>query len=421
MNLPGLPPPRPIPMKDRSTLVFVERAQLDVADGAFVAMNADGTRTQIPIGGLAGVMLEPGARISHAAVALAARTGTLITWVGEAGVRLYSAGQPGGARADRLLWQARLALDDAARLRVVRKMYALRFGEEAPLRRSIDQLRGIEGVRVRKSYELLAQMHGVAWKRRSYDPEDWEAGDIPNRCLSAATACLHGLAEAAVLAAGYAPAIGFLHSGKPLSFVYDIADLWKLDTVVPEAFRIAGLAARGKLEMSPDRAVRLACRDVFRKSGLLAKIIPRIEEVLEAGELPRPNRRPRRLARPSPTMPRVMLGIADDCRRGGQRAAPPARASGRLAGRGACGGLCGRLLGPHPRDDLVTGDRWHRARRRGDDLERPDRSRLRLRNHWSQPAYAGRFRRAEAGLVLPRQDPGSPVAFQVERMAIRFR
>jgi len=289
MSLPGLPPLRPIPMKDRSTLVFVERAQLDVADGAFVAVNADGTRTQIPIGGLAGVMLEPGARISHAAIALAARTGTLITWVGEAGVRLYSAGQPGGARADRLLWQARLALDDAARLRVVRKMYALRFGEEAPQRRSIDQLRGIEGVRVRKTYELLAKAHGVNWSRRAYDPKDWEAGDMPNRCLSAATACLHGLTEAAILAAGYAPAIGFLHSGKPLSFVYDIADLWKFDTVVPEAFRVAGLAERGKLDMSPDRAVRLACRDVFRKTGLLAKIIPRIEEVLEAGELPRPD------------------------------------------------------------------------------------------------------------------------------------
>ncbi|WP_323042533.1 type I-E CRISPR-associated endonuclease Cas1e [Gemmobacter sp.] len=288
MSLPGLPPPRPIPLKDRSSLVFVERAQLDVADGAFVAVNADGTRTQIPIGGLAGVMLEPGARISHAAIALAARTGTLITWVGEAGVRLYSAGQPGGARADRLLWQASLALDDAARLRVVRKMYALRFGEEAPQRRSIDQLRGIEGVRVRKSYELLAQAHGVRWTRRSYDPKDWEAGDVANRCLSAATACLHGLTEAAVLAAGYAPAIGFLHTGKPLSFVYDIADLWKLDTVVPEAFRIAGQHARGKLDMAPDRAVRLACRDVFRKSGLLARIIPRIEDVLEAGELPRP-------------------------------------------------------------------------------------------------------------------------------------
>ncbi|WP_163850537.1 type I-E CRISPR-associated endonuclease Cas1e [Pseudooceanicola aestuarii] len=287
-DMPGLPPPRPIPLKDRAQLVFVERAQLDVRDGAFCAVNADGTVTQIPVGGLAGLMLEPGARISHAAVALAARTGTLIAWVGEGGVRLYSAGQPGGARSDKLLWQAKLALDDKPRLRIVRRMFEIRFGEAAPERRSIDQLRGIEGVRVRETYSLLARKYGVAWKRRKYDPNDWDASDTPNRCLSAATACLHGLTEAAVLAAGYAPAIGFLHTGKPLSFVYDIADLWKLDTVVPEAFRVAAQAAKGKLDMSPERAVRLACRDTFRRSGLLSKIIPRIEEVLSAGELPMP-------------------------------------------------------------------------------------------------------------------------------------
>lgn len=285
----GLPVPRPIPLKDRGSLVFVERAQLDVLDGAFVAVNADGTRTHIPIGGLAGLMLEPGARISHAAISLAARTGTLVTWVGEAGVRLYSACQPGGARSDKLLWQASLALDPAARLRIVRAMYAERFGEPAPERRSVDQLRGIEGVRVREIYALLARQFGVDWRRRSYDPKDWEAGDIPNRCLSSATACLHGLTEAAVLAAGYAPAIGFLHTGKPLSFVYDIADLFKLDTVVPEAFRIAGQHARGKLDMAPDRAVRLACRDAFRRSGLLGRIVPTIEQILSAGDLPRPD------------------------------------------------------------------------------------------------------------------------------------
>lgn len=288
MQAPGLPPPKPIPLKERAAIVFVERARIDVLDGAFVAVDANGNRTHLPIGGLACLMLEPGARISHAAVALAGRAGTLITWVGEGGVRLYSAGQPGGARADKLLWQARLALDDAARLRVVRKMYALRFDEDAPLRRSIDQLRGIEGVRVRETYAMLARRHGVDWRRRAYDPGNWNAADVPNRCLSAATSCLHGLTEAAVLAAGYAPAIGFLHTGKPLSFVYDIADLFKLDTVVPEAFRIAGQAAKGRLDMVPERAVRLACRDAFRRTGLLSKIIPRIEEVLEAGELPKP-------------------------------------------------------------------------------------------------------------------------------------
>ncbi len=288
MPLQGLPPPKPIPLKERAALVFVERAQIDVLDGAFVAIDAEGVRTHVPIGGIACLMLEPGARISHKAIALAAQAGTLVTWVGEAGVRLYSAGQPGGARSDRLLWQAQLALDPAARLRVVRKMYALRFGEDAPMKRSIDQLRGIEGQRVRHTYQLLAQRYGVNWTKRNYDPGNWNSADVPNRCLSAATACLHGLSEAAVLAAGYAPAIGFLHTGKPRSFVYDIADLWKLQTVVPEAFRVASRAQKGLLDISLERAVRLACRDSFRKTGLLSHIIPGIENVLSAGNLPVP-------------------------------------------------------------------------------------------------------------------------------------
>lgn len=212
---PGLPPPRPIPIKDRSSILFLERGQLDVIDGAFVVVDSGGVRTVVPVGGIACLMLEPGTRVSHAAVSLAARAGTLLIWVGEAGVRLYAAGQPGGARSDRLLYQARLALDDDARLRVVRRMYEVRFGEEAPGRRSVDQLRGIEGARVRELYKLLAQRHGVRWDSRRYDAQNWSGADLANRCLSAATAALYGLSEAAVLAAGYAPAIGFLHTGKP--------------------------------------------------------------------------------------------------------------------------------------------------------------------------------------------------------------
>jgi len=290
--LPGLPPPRPLPLKDRSSIIFIEKGNVDVLDGAFVVVDKNGIRTHIPIGGLACLMLEPGARISHAAVALASRAGTLIIWVGEAGVRLYAAGQPGGARSDRLLYQARLALDDDARLKVVRKMYAMRFGDAPPERRSVDQLRGIEGVRVRKLYEMIAQRHGVEWKRRDYDARDFGTGDLPNRCLSAATSCLYGLVEAAVLAAGYAPAIGFLHTGKPLSFVYDVADVFKFETVVPEAFRIAGQAASGEVKESPEGTVRRACRDVFRKTALLGRLIPSIEEMLAAGEIVPPEAPP---------------------------------------------------------------------------------------------------------------------------------
>jgi len=273
-------PLKPIPIKDRNSMIFVGMGQIDVKDGAFVVIDKNGERMHIPVGSVVCIMLEPGTRVSHAAVKLAATTGTLLIWVGEAGVRLYSVGQPGGARSDHLLYQAKLALDENLRLKVVRKMFELRFGEPAPERRSVEQLRGIEGARVRKTYQLLAKQHNVDWKGRRYDPKDWENGDVVNRCISAATSCLYGVTEAAILAAGYAPAIGFIHTGKPLSFVYDIADIWKFETVVPLAFKIAA-----KKPYAPDKEVRLACRELFRSDKVLKKLIPLIEEVLAAGEI----------------------------------------------------------------------------------------------------------------------------------------
>lgn len=277
-------PIKPIPIKNRVSMIFIAKGRIDVKDGAFVVIDdVNGERKHIPVGSIACIMLEPGTRVSHAAVKLAATAGTLIIWVGESGVRLYSAGQPGGARSDKLLYQAKLALDGDLRLKVVRKMFELRFGEPAPERRSVDQLRGIEGARVRKTYELLAKQYGVQWSGRNYDPNNWDASDLVNKCLSAATSCLYGVTEAAVLAAGYAPAIGFIHSGKPLSFVYDIADIVKFETVVPAAFRIAK-----KSPKNPDREVRIACRDSFRETRLLKRVIPLIEDVLSAGGIEPP-------------------------------------------------------------------------------------------------------------------------------------
>ncbi|KDM91664.1 type I-E CRISPR-associated endonuclease Cas1e [Photobacterium galatheae] len=277
-------PLKPIPIKDRNSMIFVGMGRIDVRDGAFVVIDdVNGERMHIPVGSIVCIMLEPGTRISHAAVKLAATTGTLLIWVGEAGVRLYSVGQPGGARSDRLLYQAQLALDSDLRLKVVRKMFELRFGESAPERRSVEQLRGIEGSRVRQTYQILAKQYGVDWKGRNYDPNDWARGDVVNQCISAATSCLYGVTEAAILAAGYAPAIGFIHTGKPLSFVYDIADILKFETVVPIAFKIAAKQPR-----SPDREVRLACRELFRSDKVLKRLIPLIEEVLSAGEIEPP-------------------------------------------------------------------------------------------------------------------------------------
>ncbi len=113
-------PLNPIPLNDRTSMIFLQYGHLDVLDGAFVLVDKTGVRTHVPVGAIACIMLEPGTRVSHAAIRLASQVGTLLVWVGEAGVRLYASGQPGGARADKLLYQAKLALDETLRREVER-------------------------------------------------------------------------------------------------------------------------------------------------------------------------------------------------------------------------------------------------------------------------------------------------------------
>jgi CRISPR-associated protein Cas1 len=267
-------------MKDRTSLAYVEKGRIDVRDGAFVVLDKNGVRTQLPVGSLTGLMLEPGTRISHAAGGLAAEVGCLLMWIGEGGVRLYSAGRPGGARTDRLVKQARLALNEDSRREVARNMFEERFGEPPPPNRSIEQLRGIEGARVRRLYQNFAEQYGIDWTGRDYDPDDWGAGDLPNRCLSSANAALYGVTEAAILAAGYSPALGFIHTGKRRSFVFDIGDLYKFDVAVPAAFDVAA-----ENPPNPSGHVRRRCRDLFREADLLERIIPTIHKLLDE-ELP---------------------------------------------------------------------------------------------------------------------------------------
>lgn len=270
---------RQLPLKEREPFLHVGRGTVDVQDSAVVLTDVTGVRMQIPVGTLGALMLEPGASITHAAVKVCAEEDCLLVWCGEGGVRLYSAGTAGGARSDKLLFQFRAAHEPALRLRVVREMYRRRFGEAAPDRRSIEQLRGLEGVRVREMYGVLAEKFKVRWQGRKYDPKRWNDADPINRALSAANACMYAVTEAAILVAGYSPAVGFVHSGKPLAFVYDIADLFKFEVSVPVAFETV---AAGPLDV--ERRVRKRLRDQFRKERVMQRIVPMIEEVLDVAD-----------------------------------------------------------------------------------------------------------------------------------------
>jgi len=269
---------------DRWSYLYLEHGKLDKEDAALVLHVKDGD-IPVPIDQLGLLMLGPGTSLSHRAMQALAENNCLVCWTGEQGVRMYAHSTGGTHFSRRLLNQARLFCDDESRLKVIRRLYAKRFEYELSEDFSIEQIRGLEGARVRNAYKLISEQFGIPWSGRCYDQDDWDNADPVNRALSAANSCLYGLCHAAILSAGYSPAIGFIHTGKMLSFVYDIADLYKTEITIPIAF---GAASEGSVET--ERRARLKCRDVFHESKLMDRILPDIAEVLDArddlGECP---------------------------------------------------------------------------------------------------------------------------------------
>lgn len=264
-----------IPVSSRWSFLFADKGYLEVDGYAVVLRQGVSDLTHLPVGATTCVLIGPGVVVTHEAVKACAAEGTLLLWVGEHGVRCYSAGQPGGASAEHLLLQAGLRLDPQKRLRVARTLYGHMFKEDPPAGRSVDQLRGIEGSRVKKTYKESAHRHGVPWKGRRYDIADFDASDEINKAISVANTTLYALSEAVILALGYSPAIGFIHSGHPRSFAFDLADTIKMETTVEVAFSVVK-SQPGNLES----AVRLACRDFFATQKIAGRLVSILEEVM---------------------------------------------------------------------------------------------------------------------------------------------
>ena len=262
--------------QDRWSHLYLERGILDQESHGLVLHGVD-SHTSIPIDQLSLLMLGPGISISHAAMHKLADNNCLVAWVGENGIRLYAHSTGGTFSSRRLLQQAKLATNDETRLQVAYRMYQKRFPDSPLANKSIEQVRGMEGIRVRQVYQEMSKKFNIAWDGRSYDQGDWFSASDVNRALSAANACLYGVCHAALVSAGYSAGLGFIHTGKMLSFVYDVADLYKTDTTIPLAFE---LAAQGPKEL--ERRVRTQCRDVFYQARLMQRILPDIAEVLGA-------------------------------------------------------------------------------------------------------------------------------------------
>ena len=261
-------------VRDSFSYLYVEHCRVDQEAKAIALHDVHG-KTPVPCASLLLLMLGPGTSISHAAVRTLADSGCLVAWTGEESVRFYAQGMGETRSARGLLRQAHLCSHPASHLAVVMRLYRMRFAEPLPDGLTLQQIRGKEGVRVREAYARASRDSGVPWRGRTYRRDGWADADPINRALSAANSCLYGVCHAAIVAAGFSPGLGFIHTGKMLSFVYDVADLYKADITIPAAFR-----AVSESEEEVDSRARHACRDAFREQRLLTRIVPDIQYAL---------------------------------------------------------------------------------------------------------------------------------------------
>ena len=262
-------------VKDRYPFIYLERCRLEVDDSSVKFIDINCNEASIPIATVMTVLLGPGTSITHEAVKALSASNTTVCWTGEDSLLYYATGISPTATTQNIRKQAELSSDTDKRTIVARRMFKTRFPKDSVDNASIQELMGMEGKRVKKIYEEYADKYKVGWTGRSYVPGKFQMSDMTNKILTSANAALYALCTSAIVSMGFSPHLGFVHSGSPLPFVYDIADLYKEYLCIEFAFEMTL-----KLAGNYDRHVVL---DSFRKRvisyGLLERFKPDIDNL----------------------------------------------------------------------------------------------------------------------------------------------
>lgn len=267
-------------VSDRYPFIYLERGRLEIDDSSVKWIDSDGNVVRLPMATLNTILLGPGTSVTHEAIKVMTASNCTVCWVGEDSLLFYAVGQSPTHDTRNVKLQAKLASNPKTRLTVSRKLFAFRFPEVDVIDKSQQQLMGMEGKRVKDLYQALAEKYHVGWKGRSYKPGRFELSDTTNRMLTSMNTALYGILTSVIYHLGYSPHIGFIHSGSPLPFVYDIADLYKDELCIENAFRLTK-----ELAGNYNRAF---VANEFRKEVVRLKLLYRvpsdIENLLRTGD-----------------------------------------------------------------------------------------------------------------------------------------
>jgi CRISPR-associated protein Cas1 len=232
-------------IKDRYPFIYLERGRLEIDDSSVKWIDCDGQVMRLPIATITCLLLGPGTSITHEAVKVLAASNCTVCWVGEDSFLFYALGESPTADTRNMRRQVQLACNKEKALIVAKRMFSQRFPEVDLENKKLKEMKGMEGARVRRLYKEMAEKYKVNWDGRSYVPGKFELSDITNKILTACNAALYGLLSSCIYSLGYTPHIGFIHTGSPLPFVYDLADLYKeylcIDLAFSQTIELAGI------------------------------------------------------------------------------------------------------------------------------------------------------------------------------------
>lgn len=266
-------------IKDKYPFLYLERGRLEIDDSSIKWIDSTNNVVPLPVATLNTLLLGPGTTVTHEAIKTATAANCSVCWVGEDSLLFYAAGFLPTADTRNLKQQIELSADLQKSLQVARSMYARRFPDVDLAGKTLNEMMGMEGHRVRSLYQQKAEQYKVGWKGRSFTPGKFETSDITNQVLTAANAALYGILCSAVHSLGYSPHIGFIHSGSPLPFVYDLADLYKEQLCIDLAFALT----RDMAGRYDKYKVSAAFRQRVIDMDLLAKVAVDIPDILETG------------------------------------------------------------------------------------------------------------------------------------------
>lgn len=266
-------------VKDKYPFIYLERGRLEIDDSSIKWIDSTNNVVPLPVATLNALLLGPGTTVTHEAIKTAVAANCTVCWVGEDSLLFYAAGFLPTADTRNLKQQIGLAADVQNSLEVARRMFARRFPDAELEGKSLKEMMGMEGHRVRSLYQRKAEQYQVGWKGRSFTPGKFETSDLTNQILTSANAALYGILSSAVHSMGYSPHIGFIHSGSPLPFVYDLADLYKENLCIDLAFSLTREMA-GRYDK---HTVSAGFRQRVIDMDLLARLGDDIIEILGSG------------------------------------------------------------------------------------------------------------------------------------------